>query len=129
MIKWNQKKLEKCVAFWQKVLMLQNWDITCSFERLGNLENALGFPALACVVSNPLMEEAHIKVLNPVDFDLLDDTSICGMDIEASCVHECVHLFLGTAIKDQPGEDLDEELVINRLTKILLNGYGRVITE
>lgn len=130
MIKWNQVKLEKCVAFWQGVLGLQTWGITVGFERLNNLETSLGYPALARAISNPLMEEAIVSVLDPIDFELLDVASISGADLESSILHELLHLYFGDAFRNDKEEvNMQEELIINRTVKILLRGYGRVITK
>lgn len=129
MIRWNQKKLETCLAYWQKVLHLQDWEIEIGFIREREIRKSFPMGAGGFVLYDTTMQRASISILDPVDDEEgLDDFLSGFSDKELTIIHELLHLHF---IKINEGEDSDKvvvEQVINTMAKALLS-FHRVIVE
>lgn len=110
----DQSTLEKCIDFWKEVLGLQPWNIQAMFERAGNLN---GYHAN--IKYKPEKEAAILRVMDPIDWYDYP----WPQDVEASIVHELLHLLLWPLdyMESGPLSETHTEQIIERLTKALVN--------
>lgn len=120
----NQSTLEQCLSFWKEVLGLQPWDIRATFERAGNLD---GYHAK--VTYKPEKELAILRVMDPIDWHDIP----WPQDVEASIVHELLHILLWPLdyMESGPLSETHTEQIIERLTRALVNlrRYGDIAWE
>ncbi|WP_160112318.1 hypothetical protein [Salicibibacter kimchii] len=108
---FTQEELEQKLVYWQKILKLQDWDISIEKKKMigedfeGNVQ---------CFLES---KEAFISIL---DEDYRPDDSLGEHDMEETLVHELLHLHLypiSEIAEDKPNYDLFEEQAINALAK------------
>ena len=122
----SQKKLDAWVRQWQRVLLLDDWQIEARCVRLSELPK--GASGLSEVDKNLQVE--RILVLDPRDYPelakrdgiRLKQGKAIVRDIEDTILHEILHLRL-RSFSLSPADKLEdaEEMVVNRLTTALLN--------
>jgi hypothetical protein len=100
--------LENRLRYWQKVLRLQDWDITVKTARMSQLSKP---DRLAEVMEDPYHKTAEILILEKVDAP--------GQDQEASLVHELVHIHLSPGFDGVPEVVLEQ--TVASFTKALLD--------
>ena len=74
--------LTKMASKWQKILRLQDWEVTIDFYRAREFSNS---DALGECTFNINSREGFIKILNPTDYD-------GEYNLEWIVVHELLHL-------------------------------------
>lgn len=83
MIYETQEQLNAALAYWQKVLRLQDWIIIAKIERMANMGNKAGW----CHWKTET-KKAVIELLDPIDVIDWD----FPLDHEHTLVHELLHL-------------------------------------
>jgi len=115
MIYKTQEELDQALAYWQKVLQLQDWEVKASVER----KKDITLDDVDAMVSWYFThKKAIVRLLDPIDYNELFD-----QDHEYSLVHELLHLhFAGfdTTAKESLEEKLLEQC-INALSTALVS--------
>lgn len=81
------KTAQKALAFWQKQLRVQDWNITVTVVRKSEVEGGY-----AEVETSYAYRSAKIRLVDPVDFE--DSDGERERDMEDSLVHELLHIVL-----------------------------------
>lgn len=82
-----EEAVERCRA-WQQILRLQDWDVEVSIVR----RSSIGHTTAIGLTTISTYRRARIRLLDPDDFT--DDDWPIERDMEATLVHELVHLHL-----------------------------------
>jgi len=83
----TQEQAEFLLKEWQERLNLQHWKIKIKVARGGDLDLPGGLQGRCDMILNRL--EAFIRILDPIDWD---KTILWPQDMEATLVHELLHL-------------------------------------
>ena len=105
----TESQLAKKVKYWQKILKLEHWDITCELVHDGEIDGRIGqsFPQLDYLTS-------HIKIMDP-QFDQKRE-----VNIDESIIHELLHCHTGPLGKaDKKSAAREEELLVTYLQKAI----------
>jgi hypothetical protein len=107
----TQDQLVDRLAFWQRVLRLQDWDVSVSIVRRHDLrcESALAEGTIS------QYRRAQLRVLDPADWGPREWP--IERDMEASLLHELIHLHLHdlrVAEKRADGSDTPEWTALER---------------
>jgi len=89
------QKLQGVLPFWQKLLRLQDWDITLHYIRCSKMTNK---EAWAEVEVSNTYQRAHIFLRDPIDVVLMHHPE--DDDPEASLVHELMHCRINIKVPD-----------------------------
>lgn len=93
------KTARKALAYWQKQLRLQDWNITVKVARRSDMAtNAYGE-----VSPSRIYRQADIALRDPTDF--ADDDGPRERDMEDSLVHELLHVVLKDCRIDARDDD------------------------
>ena len=113
----TSKKLQKIMRKWKKILRLNMWDISISFERQSNFSSDSLDTAVGEI--NYLIESgsAIIKILDPVDWP----DSPFDNDIEKVVVHELLHLHFAVFEPKGKVKRANWELIIETLAKTMVD--------
>lgn len=84
----TQKQIDKLLKKWQKILLLQDWDILVKFHHFDVMGCNQGF-----CKPHPDDRSAEIALVHPNDYDP-SDRAPWPYDIEATLVHELLHIHL-----------------------------------
>lgn len=116
------RNAKRALAYWQKTLRLQDWDITVRIVRRDEMPNSGAAGAAAW----DTYRTATIYLVNPTDFE--EDWSERMRDMEDTLVHEMLHLHLdGCRIHSKDAEGnltasgIAEERAIDTLTGALVH--------
>ena len=101
MIYQSQAEVDEALAYWQKVLRLQDWDILARVTRQSEM-NCTDASATCQVVM--FRKQAQIKLLDPTDYD----RALWKQDHEESLVHELLHLHYEPLFWAQPEKDRND---------------------
>jgi hypothetical protein len=104
-------------AFWQRRLLLQDWEIIYKISRKADFTNK---ESMAEVVYKQNKKQAVIKVVDPADYDFGEDYP---QDHEKSLVHELVHLHLASfdsATEKCRLAERDLEIAVDSLARALV---------
>lgn len=82
------KTAQTALAFWQKRLRLQDWNITVAVVRKSELSTG----CYGEVGVNLIYRQAEISLMDPIDFEESDGER--ERDMEDSLVHELLHCVL-----------------------------------
>lgn len=88
----TQAELDAALAYWQKVLRLQDWDIKIIFGR----ERDMCDPCLGEIITTPAKKMALIKILDPVDYS----NPHYEQDHEPTLVHELLHIHFNSIMDE-----------------------------
>lgn len=108
----SQEQLDACLAYWQKVLRLQDWGVKARIVRRSALDDETN--AHVSVTWNK--KNAFIELLDPIDYS----STAWAQDHEKSLVHELLHIHI-TAVANERGaweegmDDMMEEQAIESL--------------
>lgn len=103
--------LEAICAFWQKVLKLQDWQISIKYERFHKMRDAKGALVWGTVTTIPSCKRAQVNVLTPSDCQ-----GTTEQDIEETIVHELLHIHINEVLRNREDE-IAEERTINALAE------------
>lgn len=111
----SPKELAVCVAKWQRILRLQDWDIRLRMARHSemHLTNAAGEISIF-----DAKKIATVHVLHPEDFTLMGVTAPV-QDMEYTIVHELLHIHL----HPMRAREVDEEQAIHAMATALVQCY------
>lgn len=114
-----QRDLTDRLGYWQKVLRLQDWNLTIRIVNNGDLD------AHGAVDGNVKFKQGVIKIADPATVDPKSGDR-CPLDPEVTLVHELVHLHFCPFehLIDQEKnkqEHLYEELAIELVAQALVN--------
>lgn len=90
MIYRTQAELDAALAKWQKILRLQDWEITAEFMDFKHPDADNG-GTLACITRSEYKQRARILVLRADDLVMGTRSLYDPIDMEESLVHELVH--------------------------------------
>ena len=79
----NQKQLERKVRYWQKILKLDHWEISCRLVGDGDIEGW----GLSSIQSDYL--DSHMRVKDPKFYKVSEDEK--EMEFEKTVIHELLH--------------------------------------
>ena len=114
--------LAKLASKWQKILRLQDWEVTIDFYRAREFTNA---DALGECTFNINSREGFIKILDPIDYE-------GEYDLEWIVVHELLHLhFAGWTAKNNYECPVSGEQAIDSIAQALtrLNKAGDILLK
>ncbi len=118
--KITQKDLEKMCAYWQKILRLQDWDVTVEFRTVDTMPRMEGCSDIPLGINyfNYQEEVSKICIIEHTSYPV---DSLTEYDAEAILVHELGHLYFANHFID-PEEEISRgiEVVINKFTNALL---------
>lgn len=80
----TQQQLEKKVKYWQNVLKLDHWDISCELVHSEDINKNLG----RCNAQQEYFT-AHIRIQNPKHYRFRKDEH--EMEFEKTIIHELLH--------------------------------------
>ena len=114
----TEESLQDELAFWKRLLHLEQWDIVARIAR----GNGLDLPEQVQGRCNWTISrhEALIRIMNPIDWD---KGIIFPQDMEATLVHELLHLHLAPFdnFKSDTAEDNALEQAIHHLSLALVS--------
>lgn len=113
----SQDELESRCRYWQSLLGLLDWDVKAKIAR----GNGLDIPEGQQGRCNWTLgrKEAFVRVLDHIDWD---PAIIFPQDMEATLVHELLHLHLAPfAAKEDSPEDTAQEQMIKALSYSLVS--------
>ena len=114
--------LSKVASKWQKILRLQDWEVTIDYYRARDFTNA---DALGECTFNLNSREGFIKILHPTDYD-------GDYDLEWIVVHELLHLhFADWTAKNNYECPVSGEQAIDSIAQALtrLNKAGDILLK
>lgn len=114
--------LTRLASKWQKILRLQDWEVTIDYYRARDFTNA---DALGECTFNINSREGFIKILNPIDYD-------GEYDLEWIVVHELLHLhFADWTAKNNYECPVSGEQAIDSIAQALtrLNKAGDILLK
>lgn len=114
--------LSKVASKWQKILRLQDWEVTIDYYRARDFANA---DALGECTFNINSREGFIKILHPTDYD-------GDYDLEWIVVHELLHLhFADWTAKNNYECPVSGEQAIDSIAQALtrLNKAGDILLK
>ena len=114
--------LAKLASKWQKILRLQDWEVTIDFYRARDFTNA---DALGECTFNINSREGFIKILDPIDYE-------GEYDLEWIVVHELLHLhFADWTAKNNYECPVSGEQAIDSIAQALtrLNKAGDILLK
>lgn len=79
----NQKQLEKKVRYWQKILKLEHWNISCKMVEDKTIEGW----GLSSIQVDYL--DSHVQVKDPRFYEISQDEK--EMEFEKTIIHELLH--------------------------------------
>ncbi len=107
----NQKQLEKKVKYWQKILKLDHWEISCGLADHETTDGRLGTSS-----SQPEYFSSHIKIMDPKFYIAPEEED----PIDRIIIHELLHCHLKIACPDKEPHERDEvERVITYLERAI----------
>ena len=108
----NQKQLEKKVRYWQKILKLDHWDITCELvDDPRDIDHRI-----ACGWPQPDYFTSHLKFVNPKTYRKGADSykkvayHLVGK-FDRCVIHELLHCHTTELAGKRSGGPLEERLV------------------
>lgn len=115
----TNQKLQSLVKKWQKILKLQDWEVTARFASQYEFMTP---KAEGQSTTNWHYRICRIKILKPQEYDF---TTGYEQDIEETIVHELLHPWFSLALGEFHGENIksrtdDVELMINTLAAALI---------
>jgi hypothetical protein len=111
----TQSQLTKKCREWQKVLRLQDWDVTTEICRQRDLKDDDYAGQVRWILP---IKQALISLVDPID---QPDNCIKEYDMEDSLVHELLHLhFAPLGTEHGTPEKIAEEQAINAISKALV---------
>lgn len=118
MIYETQEQLDEAVAYWQKVLRLQDWNIEAKIKRT----NDMRADTMGTVVPCWNWKSAYITLIDPLDFeqDPIVHNENCH---ESILVHELLHLHTRPILRSlgkPEGQDDQEETCVNLIADALV---------
>lgn len=120
MIFESQQQMEEALVYWQRLLRLQDWDITIRHER------AVDMPHEGQVGANHMFwpkRQATIRILDSVDYPTDNQDNMQAQDQLLTLVHELLHLHVEPLLngwEDRECRYNDEELCIERTAEALV---------
>ena len=115
-----QKHLKKLCHLWQKILKLEDWRVTLEICRHYVFEE----DRLAEISVNQESKTAHIRVLDPADYD--QEEWILPDSIESLVVHELLHIhFNPLSDYEKDSKRIAEEQAVHALTTALVSLANR----
>ena len=112
-------QLSERLKYWQKELRLQDWDVSLQMLRSRDMsvDDALG----ECHTFSD-QKKAAIRILDPIDYEEVDEGMVRCLDHEYVLVHELCHLYFATkAIYDcQKAVADDLELAVHLFAETLV---------
>lgn len=114
--------LSKVASKWQKILRLQDWEVTIDYYRARDFTNA---DALGECTFNINSREGFIKILDPIDYE-------GEYDLEWIVVHELLHLhFADWTAKNNYECPVSGEQAIDSIAQALtrLNKAGDILLK
>lgn len=114
---YTNERLEEKLAYWQKRLRLSDWIIKIDIARQKEFSAS---DRIGEIAYNVYTKTAHIKILDPVDYDDWDK-----QDMERTLVHELVHLHFAEICyhfgKDNEFYNVFEEQAIEGITNAIIS--------
>ncbi len=107
----TEKQLHQCLAKWQKILRLQDWDIRLHLARHSEMHNGQASGEISVF---DLKKIATIHILHMEDFNLIGAAET--QDMEYTLVHELMHIYL----HPMKCRQVDEEQAVHRLATALV---------
>ncbi len=114
-------QLRERLAYWQRVLRLQDWDIQISIARMSTFEKQ---GSAAEVHTYERTRTVRIKILDPEDYAGLNPAALRPQDMEYSIVHELMHVVIyacTVSFDSHPKAELLEEQCVHNLTTAVLS--------
>lgn len=109
MIEKSANKIAKC---WQKLLRLEDWDVTVEVIMRHEMES---HDNLGECHADPLERTATIRILNPIELPEADQTAEY---LEKIIIHELLHLIPREASLAD-GENV-EEIIVRKMTRVIV---------
>lgn len=110
----NQKRLERKVKYWQKILKLEHWDISCKL--VGN--KAIEGWGLSSIQRDYL--DSHMQVKDPRFYEIPEDEK--EMEFEKTVIHELLHCHtVALRPKKAKGIVSEEEKCVVSLERVIYN--------
>ena len=106
--------LQSVCTEWQKLLRLQDWDITATFARSREMVHE-GKHLWGKADLSYEHRYAEISILHPDDCDSDEERG----EIETTLVHELLHIYF-TPVRGETPDVLAEEQAINSLSTLLV---------
>ena len=105
----NQKQLERKVRYWQKILKLDHWDISCELVHPSDIDYKHGM----CDVQASYLK-AFIRIHNPKYAKNPERDN----PIDRIIIHELLHCHISMVIpREETHEPSEEERVVTLLEK------------
>ena len=117
----NQKQLERKVRYWQKILKLDHWEITCQLAHSNQTDGSMGVS-----YSQGEYFTSHFKIENPQHLanpkEYIEDG---GLD--RTIIHELLHCHLNTLIGKTTGfKRKILEMVVTNLEKVIYDLHKEI---
>ena len=109
-----EKELRVQLAYWQKVLYLQDWTVDLRVVRQWEMDDPKTLAQCHWFLER---KDAIIQVLNPTDLAGIADKFIKGeeCDYDISLVHELLHLHFAPFYRE--GDEISHEQAINAISR------------
>ncbi len=119
MIFETQEQIDAALAYWQRILRLQDWDVKAKVKRRGDSQGHI------IIVHES--KKAQIILLDPVDWDPETDWD---QDHEKTLVHELVHLHVTPILRglDRP-DDGSRDILEEQAVDLIAEAFVRVKRE
>ena len=114
----NQKQLERKVKYWQKILKLDHWDITCELVHTGDIDGRIGksYPQPEYLCS-------HLKIMDPQ----FDKKKECNTD--RHIIHELNHCHTAMWSDKTKNKFKEEEELVVTTFEIVIYDLHKEIYE
>lgn len=98
------EQLQERLAYWQKVLRLQDWNIYARIVRGYEMENPNAMAHINVVYCN---KSAIIRIMDPIDYE---PDIVTPQDMEQSLVHELLHIHLWALNDDDTHNEMEQAI-------------------
>lgn len=109
-------QLYEWLEYWQPILRLQDWNITVNVRRRYDMSD---HDVLGRVHRHTESKDAYVEILSTQDVGAHQKGD--DADYEVTLLHELLHIHFAFMNNDEDAaRQLQEELIINTLTRVLL---------
>lgn len=122
-----EKLLQNECIRWQHKLRLQDWNVRVTLCRLNEMSDR---EALAEIFPSLERKDAHMRILSPMDIQLLNAQFLNNEEINygLTIVHELIHLHLWPFAQNQTEAQLiAEEQAVNALSRCIVSAHAHKI--
>lgn len=119
---YTLEQLQARLAYWQRVLRLQDWDVTVDIVPLAQM----GGHHYGEITMYALLKRAVIRILSAVDYEAAAGAAAFArpLDMEYTLIHELMHLSIFLCSKKydvNSNEELFEEQAVHALALAFLS--------